>query len=220
MNPVRVDCRPIGSSCSIVALNYFEFGIQPDAATATLLLGGLCADTLALTGPTTTESDREVADKLTAIAGVDFQKFSLAVLKAGDDLQHAAPADIWNRDQKIFTVRNHRFAVAQLETVALDELDAERLRTFKACLDSHFRTTDLLCSLLIITDVVQGTSLMTACESPDLQGCCSQLFIRQPSTTHLKHQPTDWWMAPGVVSRKKQVIPPLMKHLSEFMPGT
>lgn len=226
MNPVRVDCRPIGSSCSIVALNYFECGINPDAAIALLLLGGLCADTLALTSPTTTESDRQVADRLTKIAAVDFQEFSLAVLKAGDDLHYAPPSEIWNRDQKIFTVRNHRFAVAQLETVALDELPQERLRTFKEYLETHFSSTDLLCSLLLITDVVRGTSLMTACESPALQGCCSQLFRHLPSTTQVKdrttegHPAPDWWLAPGIVSRKKQVIPSLMKHLSEFRSGT
>ena len=51
-NPIRVECRPVGSSCTIVASEYFDHSVEMDRGTATLLLGGIVADTLVLRGPT------------------------------------------------------------------------------------------------------------------------------------------------------------------------
>lgn len=214
LNPVRVDCRPIGSSCSIVAMNFFEHGLQPDKSTARLMLGGLCSDTLGLTSPTTTPVDHQVAERLAVIAEVDLDSYVIDVLKAGDDLHLSVPSAIWNRDQKVFSVRNRRFAVAQLETVALEELSADRLQEFLNCLESHFSASDLLCSLLVITDVLQSRSIVAVCESADTSGAVTRLYARPADST--ANASAVWLPAPGVVSRKKQIIPNLMRCLAEL----
>lgn len=207
--PCRVDCRPIGSSCSIVALNYFEANREPDKANAILLLGGLCADTLALKGPTTTGVDRHIAERLAKIAGVNIDEFGKQVLKAGDDLLTANPADIWKRDQKVFGIRNHHFAVAQLETVALDDLPTELLDEFRQELARDFASCDYLSSLLVVTDVLTRNSWITSLESPAVQDSTQSAF---GSST----PKPDWIEARDVVSRKKQIIPQLMQTYAEL----
>ena len=208
-SPVRVDCRPIGSSASIVALNYFEAELTPDRSTAILLLGGLCADTLALKGPTATATDRRIAGRLAEIAGVDMDEFGLGVLRAGDDLLTASPSEIWNRDQKLFGIRNHQFAVAQLETVALNGLPEDRLDSFRSELRADFERNQHLSTLLVVTDVLERNSWITGFESPSAIGSLTATFGNSFARD-------GWIEAPGVVSRKKQIIPRLLKTYSEL----
>jgi manganese-dependent inorganic pyrophosphatase len=206
--PARVDCRPIGSSSSIVALRYFETDLAPEKSTAILLLGGLVADTLCLRSPTSTAVDRKVALRLAEIIGVDLEKFGREVLRAGDDLLTADPRKIWNRDQKVFSIRNHTFAVAQLETVELEELPQRCLDSFRGCLEEDFATAPHLISLLFLTNVLTGDSWVTACESPLLAGVVDSCFgVARPRP--------GWTLAKGVLSRKKQIIPPLIRALAE-----
>lgn len=208
-SPIRVDCRPIGSSCSIVALNFFEAGIEPDKATAILMLGGICADTLVLKGPTTTTVDEIVAEKLCQIADVDLQEFGRSVLLAGDDLMTSQAAKIWNRDQKVFGVRNQKFAVAQLETVALNELTEQQFEAFRDELQRDFDSNDYLTSMLVVTDVVSGNSWIAGCESKPAEGATELAFGDE--SPH-----PGWVAADNVVSRKKQIVPTLMKTFAEF----
>jgi manganese-dependent inorganic pyrophosphatase len=206
--PARVDCRPVGSTSTIIALKHEEHEIEPTSEIATLLLGGLVSDTLCLTGPTTTEIDRRIAVRLAERAGVELQEFGLDVLRSGDDLMTAKPASIWSRDQKVFSIRNQKFAVAQLETVSLRSLPEERLRAFRNALLADFQQNQWLLSLLVVTDVLTGDSWITAAESGAARSVLQTSFGDE-------HPHPDWTLAAGIVSRKKQVIPRLMQALAE-----
>lgn len=206
--PARVDCRPVGSTATIIALKHKEEGLEPTRDVATLLLGGLVSDTLCLTGPTTTETDRRIAPRLAEIAGVPLQDFGLELLRAGDDLLSADPADIWSRDQKTFSIRNQKFAVAQLETVSLESLPEDRLTAFRRELADDARQHQWLLSLLVVTDVLTGDSWITAVESHTVRGVVKEAFGGEQSRP-------GWTLARGIVSRKKQVIPRLMQSLAE-----
>ncbi len=162
--PIRVNCRPVGSSCTIVAASYLESGVEISPEIATLLLGGIVADTLILTGPTTTDTDLAIAPTLAKIAGVSVQEFGLEVMVAGDDLKTSDPKDIWQRDQKQFSIRNQCFAVAQLETASLESLDAEKLDCFKQLVDNDKQSNMRMLSMLVLTDVIKGDSWL----------CCSE----------------------------------------------
>lgn len=207
-NPVRVDCRPVGSSSTVVAMNFLERDIQPDRATATLLLGGLLADTLSLRGPTTRSVDRKIAARLSEISGLETEEFGLEILRAGDDLLTADPESIWNRDQKIFGIRNNGFAVAQLETTSLEEVPVERLDALRKYVQMDFRRNDYLLSILLLTNVLEGDSWLTVCEAPAVEGIIASCFGN--------HRPREgWFLARGIVSRKRQVLPVLMRALAE-----
>jgi len=207
-SPVRVDCRPLGSSSTIVAFKFFEAGVEPDTCISTLLLGGLLSDTLCLRSPTTTAADRDVARRLAAAAGLELETFGRRVLCAGDDLLLRDPAEIWNRDQKTFGVRNRTFAVAQLETASLEDLPPERLDAFRRHIAADFEREGRLLSLLFITDVLRCDSWMTYREGKEASGVVEQCFGKSEAKP-------GWILAGGVVSRKKQVVPPLVRALAE-----
>jgi inorganic pyrophosphatase/exopolyphosphatase len=120
----------------------------------------------------------------------------------------AKPASIWSRDQKVFSIRNQKFAVAQLETVSLESLPEDRLTAFRTAMLADFEQNQWLLSLLVVTDVLTGNSWITAAESGSAKGAVETSFGD-------RHPCPDWTLAEGVVSRKKQVIPRLMQALAE-----
>src|ERR1700744_1642925 len=83
--PIRVDCRPVGSTATILACKFNELGVRPSPAQAKLLLGAMIADTLLLTSPTTTDTDRHHAPLLARRARVDLAAFGREVLVRNDE---------------------------------------------------------------------------------------------------------------------------------------
>lgn len=203
--PIRVQCRPVGSTCTIIADNYRSHKVTPTREIATLLLSGIIADTLLLTAPTTTDTDREMADMLADLAGVDLTEFGRELLIAGDDLTTADPARIWHRDRKEFSIRNQSISIAQLETVSLGAIPGSRLDEFRSlAMDDHEKHERLM-SLLVLTDVLNGDSWICALESEAETGLVRETF------SHGTADPQEGWIsAPGIVSRKKQLVPALM----------
>ena len=139
---------------------------------------------------------------------MEIETFGRRVLCAGDDLLLSEPADIWNRDQKTFGVRNRTFAVAQLETASLEDLPSDRLDAFRRLVAADFEREGRLLGLLFITDVLRGDSWMTFLEGREVAGVVEQCFGRSEAKP-------GWTLARGVVSRKKQVVPPLVRALAE-----
>lgn len=206
-SPIRVDCRPVGSSCTIVATEFLQHA-KLEQGTALMLLGGIVADTLVLKGPTTTSIDRAVATRLAEIAGVDLERFGTEVLVAGDDLVMSEPSTIWNRDQKEFSLQNQNFAVAQLETVSLESLSNDKLEAYQELVDADRTANNRLASLLVLTDVLEGNSWIYSSETKAAAGAVRTVYSGDEPRT-------GWVEAPGVVSRKKQIVPSVMAALAQ-----
>lgn len=205
--PIPVDCRTVGSSCTIVAARYREKNLEPTVSIAILLLGGLISDTLALKGPTTTDFDVDIAAFLGRISGLDFPTFSMEVLSAGDDLQTAEPSKIWERDRKEFSILNRTISIAQLETVALASISEQKLRQFRELLKAHHVASGEFCSVLFITDVLEQTSWATFYEAEEARGIVEETFGK----VWVKD---DYLLLDGLVSRKKQVLPRLLDRVA------
>lgn len=210
MAPIVVDCRPVGSSCTLVALRYEEAGLEPNRAIATLLLGGIASDTLALQSPTTTQDDRRVALSLSRKLDLDFNDFALEVLKAGDDLLTADIPKIWDRDQKKFSFRARELSVAQLETVSLHSLPESKLEALRDCLKLYHQSSGEFFSMLFVTDVVAQISWAVGFGQDEADTLLEKAFgdVRSGS---------GFLVLESVVSRKKQVLPKLLESLSEVI---
>ena len=132
--PIRVDCRPVGSTATIIACKFAENGKRPTPGQAKLLLGAIIADTLLLTSPTTTEVDHQQAMALARLAKVRLEKFGREVLVRNDETMDRPAAELVEKDLKEFSGNGGRFAVSQIETVDRSRLDGARLRKFASAL--------------------------------------------------------------------------------------
>jgi len=200
--PVKVDCRPLGSTASILACRFEAAGREPDAAQALLLLGAIVADTLLLTSPTTTPEDQRLARKLATIAGVQLESFGRAVLARNDSLADAPAAELVARDLKEFEAGGLRFLVGQVETVDLGLLPARRAGLVDA-LEAARRAGGADFAVLMVTDVAASDSWLVAVDSEP--GRCERLLGCADAAAGR--------LFPGMVSRKKQALPHLLERL-------
>lgn len=198
--PIRVDCRPVGSTATIIACKFIEHGKKPSPAQAKLLLGAIAADTLLFTSPTTTQVDRQQAAALVRIARVNLHSFGREVLVRNDETLERPASELVEKDLKEFSAGSTRFAVAQVETVDRTRLDTAHLEKFAAALRERRQNGGWEFVALLVTDMFRGDSLV--------------LF--DAKTTALRQQlgPSGEVWA-GCVSRKKQFLPELLRRMNQ-----
>lgn len=201
--PIRFTVDIVGSTSTLVSERIEEAGMSAPPPIAGALLAGLLSDTLILTSPTTTERDRQAANRLGRwafvrsgkLAGESIQSFGGQVLKAGSGLSERDPADIVSSDMKLYESGGTNFAIAQVEVTNLLQLEEHQARLLEA-LETLCNRQSLDWAMLMVTDVVRGTSRLLLAKEPAL---LSDLpYPRLPDGTRL---------AEGVVSRKKQLLP-------------
>ena len=208
LNPVRIDCRPIGSTASILALQFREAGKTPSPIQARLLLGAMVSDTLLLTSPTTTPIDRELAVWLAALAQVSLNDWGRDVLAQNDELADGDPEKLVMKDCKEFTQGDCRFRAAQIETMSLDLLTLQRRKELQQACDQARGLTGATFLVLMVTDVLRGDS---------------RLLISDSNAKRARHllqveNLVEGRAAPGWVSRKKQLLPFLFGQLGSWRP--
>jgi manganese-dependent inorganic pyrophosphatase len=202
--PIRFTVDIVGSTSTLVSEQAAEAGLSMPPALAGLLLAGLLADTLILTSPTTTQRDKDAAGRLSRWAfvggsplkGETIQTYGKAVLSAGTGLANRNPEVIVSTDIKPYEAGGFKFAVAQAEVTDLMQL-TEHLSPLGAALDALRDKRGLDFAMLMITDVVRGTSrlLVSSAAPPILE---ELPYPALPDGTR---------DAAGVVSRKKQLLP-------------
>jgi manganese-dependent inorganic pyrophosphatase len=201
--PIRFTVDVVGSTSTLVSERIEEAGLSAPPALAGLLLAGLLSDTLILTSPTTTERDRQAAERLGRwalvrggpLAGGTVKSFGDQVLQAGSGLATRDPKDVVSTDMKIYEAGGLRFAIAQVEVTDLLQLEEHREALLKAL--SELRDSrGLNFAMLMVTDVLRGNSRLLLTNEPPGLGDLPYPLL-----------PDGARLAEGVVSRKKQLLP-------------
>ena len=205
-NPIYFRNEPLGSSSTIVGKCYFEHGINPSKEAAGLLCGAIISDTLLFKSPTCTEQDKTICKKLAEIAGISsLEEFAKEMFKAGTSLKGKSVSQIFNQDFKPFKMGETKVGVAQVNTMDIDgfmPLKDEMLRFMKSEADS--KGYDVV--MLLLTDLLtEGSQVLVAGERYD--------YIEKTFKVELKDSMA---FLPGVLSRKKQVIPPLTNVINSM----
>ncbi|BCZ48572.1 manganese-dependent inorganic pyrophosphatase [Clostridium gelidum] len=205
-NPIYFRNEPLGSSSTIVGKCYFELNMTPSKEVAGLLCGAIISDTLLFKSPTCTEQDRIVCKKLAEIAGIQsLEEFAKAMFKAGTSLKGKSVSQIFNQDFKPFKMGEAKVGVAQVNTMDIDgfmPLKDEMLSFMKSEADSK----DYDVVMLLLTDILtEGSQVLVAGERQD--------YIEKTFNVELKDSMA---FLPGVLSRKKQVIPPLTNVINSM----
>jgi manganese-dependent inorganic pyrophosphatase len=205
ISPVFFRNQPLGCTATIVYQMYQEAGIEIEKQIAGLLCSAIISDTLLFRSPTCTAVDRAAAMKLADIAGVEIEKYAGNMFAAGSNLKGKNDSEIFYQDFKTFTAGKTILGVAQVSSLNEEELAdlRERMGVFIKQAKAD-RNMDMMFFML--------TNIVT--ESTDLiyegQGA-EQLVIK---AFHLENdgasEEQNWITLPGVVSRKKQLVPALV----------
>ncbi|MDB6072277.1 MAG: Inorganic diphosphatase [Verrucomicrobiales bacterium] len=204
--PIRFINEPVGSTCTIVARLYQLSNLRPSPAIAICLCAGLISDTLNLTSPTTTATDREVLSWLAGQAGIVVEDFSRSFFAAGSLLRSSPAETILNTDRKEFVENGWSISISQIEELSLEHFPsrADDLRAALVAL-AHDRKQDFAC--LIVTDIRSHNSLLLVTGS--------QSVIDEIDFPHMA---PDLFEMDGVVSRKKQFFPFISRVLARAKP--
>jgi manganese-dependent inorganic pyrophosphatase len=202
--PIRFINEPVGSTSTIVALMFRMRGLEPDASTAMCLCAGLISDTLHLTSPTTTNTDKDILAWLSGIAQINTEQFVKDFFAAGSMLKECSPAQAVESDRKEFSENGWRLSISQIEELGLDEFWKREDALFKALQDVQ-RSRDVHLACLMVTDIAEHISVLLYCGNERVAEA-----IEYPAlSAKLYHMP-------GVVSRKKQLFPYISRIVSRL----
>ncbi len=196
--PIYFRNEPVGCTATIVGSIFFEHGLRPSKKIAGLLCAAIISDTLLFKSPTSTNTDKIIVKRLANIANIDVEAFAKEMFKEGTSLKGRSLEDIFNTDFKTFALEQLKVGVAQVNTMDIEGFEPMREGMLKLMEEkSQKENYDLL--ILMLTDIIKGGSeMLTAGERKDLVSKAFNIQLKDNSV-----------YVPGVLSRKKQVIPPL-----------
>jgi len=207
--PISFRVDPVGSTSTLVSERIEESGLSAPPELAGLLLGGVLSDTLRFSSPTTTERDREAAERLARWAfvggspldGEGIDSFGLELLQSSSGLSTRDPKEIISSDLKVYDSVGLHFGIAQVEVTDLVAV-GDYLEELCGALQDLIEGEKLNFAMLMVTDIVDGSSrLLMQSEPPVL------------SELPYKRLPDGTMDARGVVSRKKQLLPVVLALL-------
>ena len=200
--PLYARVEPVGCTATIILKLFKENGLTPSKETAGLMLSAIISDTLLFKSPTCTQCDAKAGKELAEIAGVDLKEYGLEMLKAGTALGDKSEAELLNMDMKIFEIDGTKIGVAQVNTVNEAEV-LERKEKLLAEIDNIIVKDGLKFFMLAITNILTNDS--AALISGDGNDVVEKAFGEKVDSNLVTLK--------GVVSRKKQIIPPLTKAI-------
>ena len=202
MVPISFRNQPVGCTATILYEMYGEQKLEISPSIAGLLCAAIISDTLMFRSPTCTLSDKMAAGALALIAGINIEQFAKEMFKAGSNLKDKSPEEIFYQDYKKFIAEDEiNFGVGQISSMDSEELKEikERLLPFMVSECGRHGVTRVY---FMLTDIItQSTELLFYGEGS-----------REMAENAFKMEPeNDAFYLEGVVSRKKQLIPPLME---------
>lgn len=201
-DPLFIRLDTVGSTATIVANMIFHRAVPFPRDIAGILMSAIISDTMYFRSPTSTDTDRDTVKQLAKIAQVDnIEEFAMQVLQSGSVINSLSPAELVRTDIKEFNFGEYRFAISQIGI--MNEQDALKKATeLSAALKELREQRKYDCVLLMATDILkEGTNLFFDGERSLLDNVFGPCINDQ------------YYHLPGVMSRKKQVVPTLSDAL-------
>lgn len=207
ISPVFFRNQPLGCTATIIYMMYEEAGIPVPPDIAGLLCSAILSDTLVYRSPTCTEKDKRAAEALAAIAGIQAEEYAKEMFQAGSNLLAMSAEEIFYQDYKKFNAGEMRFAVGQINSMSGSELDAikDKLLSY---MKKAFQEHGVSMLFFMLTDIMEESTELLY-QGNGAEELVREAFRVEPEGGHVK--------LAGVVSRKKQLIPPIMSSLQNDM---
>ncbi|MHB8033539.1 inorganic pyrophosphatase [Clostridium botulinum] len=198
-SPIFFRNQPVGSTSTIIANMFFENNITPSKEIAGVLSSAIISDTLLFKSPTSTELDKTILDKLAKIAEIDPKSYSVEMFKAGTSLKGKTVEGLFHEDFKNFTIGGGKIGVSQVSTMdpsSFDPLKKDMLNL----MESKVKKEGYEGLVLVLTDLLkEGSFIYVIGPKKEIIASAFGKSLDKNSSLY----------AEGVLSRKKQVIPPI-----------
>lgn len=201
-DPLYYRAEPVGCTATILNKIFKENNVEVPSDIAGLMLSAIVSDTLLFKSPTCTEEDVKAGKELAEIAGVNLDEYGLAMLKAGADLSGKSLEDLLSLDAKEFTFGEVKSVVAQVNAVDVNDV-LNRKDELVSLLNQNLKNNGLDLFFFVVTDILNNDS--TAVVVGNAAEAAAKAFG--------KTLVNDLVDLPGVVSRKKQIVPVLTEGL-------
>ena len=198
--PLFYYAQPVGCTSTLLFELYTLNNITIEPKMAGLMLSAIISDTLLLKSPTTTEKDKKALDALAKIANIDVNTYGLEMLKAGTNLDKYTEAELINLDAKKVEKENATYVIAQVNTVCIPDV-LKRKAKLEEEINKVIEEKGLDLFVFVITDIVNSNS-----EAIVLGNRTDAISKDYELNDHVA-------VMPGVVSRKKQVLPLIEKNI-------
>ena len=199
--PLYYRAEAVGCTCTILFKMYKENNVEVDKTMASLMLSAIISDTLLLKSPTKTEEDEKAVKELAQIAGIDYEKYGLEMLKAGTDLSDLTAQELISLDCKECSLNGKKAKIAQVNSADISVM-LERKAEIEEAMNADIEANGVELFVFVITDIIESNSQAI------VLGAQTDIFERAFNTT----LENDEAYLPGVVSRKKQILPPLQNN--------
>ena len=201
VDPLFYIAEPVGCTCTILYSIYKMNGIEITSTMAGLMLSAIISDTLLLKSPTTTKKDEKAVEELAQIANVDINKYGLDMLKAGTDLSDYTAEQLIHLDAKNVNMNGNNVMIAQVNTVSIEDVMKNK-DDLENAIGNTISENNLDLFMLDITDIVNSNSQVIALGNRiDM--------VEKAYNVKLENNTA---FLPGVVSRKKQMVPVLQEN--------
>ena len=207
--PVFFRNQPLGCTATIIYQMYQEAGVDIDRQTAGLLCSAIISDTLLFRSPTCTEVDRQAAHALASLAEIQLEQYASKMFAAGSNLKGKNDEEIFYQDFKRFTAGKISFGVSQISSLNADELEELKGRMLPY-MDNAQKTHNVDMLFFMLTNILtESTQLL--CVGTGAENLVHNAFHMVSETNGAdKRDSSNTVELPGVVSRKKQLIPAIM----------
>ncbi|NYV27859.1 manganese-dependent inorganic pyrophosphatase [Streptobacillus felis] len=197
-DPLYMRLEPVGCTATILFDMYKENNIKPCKKIAGLMLSAIISDTLLFKSPTCTPKDVVAGKELAEIAELNLEEYGLEMLKAGTNLSSKSEKELLNMDMKVFEVSDVKMAIAQVNSVNEEEM-LSRKEKLLVEMNELLEAKQLTFVLFVITNILTNDSIGLVCGN-NLE-IVEKAFNEKVNDNEI--------VLKKVVSRKKQVVPPL-----------
>ncbi len=203
--PVYFRNQPVGCTATIIYQMYKEQDIVPEKSIAGLMCAAILSDTLLFKSPTCTCEDRDAAYALAQLADININEFAMEMFSAGSDLKGKSCDEILHQDFKKFEINNRTFAIGQINSINNRELDEIRKNMYEYLSTQDESGSDVV--IFVMTSVLDDSSGILAFGENAEEIC--ELAFKTKLDNHYAY-------LPGIVSRKKQIVPALLDVAQEM----
>lgn len=200
--PLYYTAMPVGCTSTILYDLYVVNNIDIEPKVAGMMLSAIISDTLLFKSPTCTPKDEEVAKKLAEIANIDINTYGLDMLKAGTDLSDYTTEELINIDSKEFNTNGVKYQVSQINTACIEDV-LKNKEEIEQTINNFIQSNNIDMYVFMITDILENNSqIIVLGEKSEIAEKAFNIKLENNMA-----------FLPGVVSRKKQIVPVIDKNI-------